>query len=778
LLELSSILSIYRKTRFNLIEKKTKKISLPKGNYKFALIESYTIPNYDAYIKIVDDLLTAGYFIIHTIPKLPVKPIIDKNLIYVIAPSKKMGITTFTKNTYSKFSFVYGLDESGKLEAIRVSKTYAVELNNNTKILPKGKLFNCFSEESAELNILFDTNYDASCRGLGDILMTTAIIKQIKKEYPNSYLTYSTRPEGKAILTNNPYVDNLKIDSYSQIELEKDLDKYDKHFFLGKMTEDYLDKRNRQPRIDSMAEMFDIKLDSKLPELYITSDELDSMNKYINNNKFNIIICIEGVEKYRNWRLDYLKELVSMLDSKKYNLILVGNKKVDIAGVVNLTGETTIRQLFSIIAQSDLVVTMDNFVSHIAAAFNIKEIIMYTTIPAEWRSLYYENATAIQSPVDCSPCWNCYKDKNKRCTGDGKCVDALTPKVLFNYIKKSCLKKSTNLQDFFSKPIKEKLQSKNTLLKNNSKIICISLWRRLGDCLFAIPTIKQIRKKYQDHRIIWLTHYKYYDIVKNLPYIDDYVLFQGKMKDGWDAYLLNPESQITKFVNQLNPEKFYDLHISPDYSSDLTKKTHSIVEYVGYELAKVSELDTKLEYFPDVHIDAIVKKDFKEFGKGYKGIITYNASCFSIAHEKLFSKDDLNKILGLFEKEGYRVINLGHILDEVDSIRTNYQHCSFDYLYYGVKYSDLFIGFDSGVRNIALAVPNSKVISLDNKESIKNKSLVDLVSDSFNHVGVNIEKEQPYNIYLKGKSLLENKEVSITEYSDILKYQFIRRKEK
>jgi hypothetical protein len=181
LLELSSILSIYRKTRFNLIEKKTKKISLPKGNYKFALIESYTIPNYDAYIKIVDDLLTAGYFIIHTIPKLPVKPIIDKNLIYVIAPSKKMGITTFTKNTYSKFSFVYGLDESGKLEAIRVSKTYAVELNNNTKILPKGKLFNCFSEESAELNILFDTNYDASCRGLGDILMTTAIIKQIKK---------------------------------------------------------------------------------------------------------------------------------------------------------------------------------------------------------------------------------------------------------------------------------------------------------------------------------------------------------------------------------------------------------------------------------------------------------------------------------------------------------------------------------------------------------------------------------------------------------------------
>jgi len=413
LLEFNSIFSIYRKTRFNLVEKKTKKISLSRGEYKFALIESYNISDYDKYIQIVDDLSKANYFIIHVTPNIPKKPIIINNLIYVKAPSKFMGNTTFLKKDYHKFSIVLGIGGDGIIEANRISRTFKIELNTNTKVLPTGKMIDCVVDGSSKIKILFDTNYEASGRGLGDILMTTAIIKQIKKKYPNSLLTYSTKPEGKAILANNPNVDNLKTESYNKVVLEDDLQNYDEHFFLGKMTEDYLDKRNQQPRVDSMAEMFDIKLDSKLPEIYLTEEEKDLVSDYIDVKKFNIVICIEGLERYRNWRIDYLNELVSKFDSKNYNLILVGNKKIEVEGVLNLTGKTTIRQLFGIISQVDLVVTMDNFVSHIAAAFNIKEIIMYTTIPAEWRSLYYKNAIPIQSPTECSPCWNLMNIKGK-----------------------------------------------------------------------------------------------------------------------------------------------------------------------------------------------------------------------------------------------------------------------------------------------------------------------------------------------------------------------------
>jgi ADP-heptose:LPS heptosyltransferase len=230
-------------------------------------------------------------------------------------------------------------------------------------------------------------------------------------------------------------------------------------------------------------------------------------------------------------------------------------------------------------------------------------------------------------------------------------------------------------------------------------------------------------------------------------------------------------------INKIKPNKLYDLHISPNFSLDLRRKKYSIIEYVGYELAKLSELDTKLEYYPDTKIEKEVKENFDKFRKDYKGIITYNSNCFSVSVEKLFSRYEIEQSLKLFENDGYRVINLGHILDNIDSSRTNYHHCSLDYIYYGIKYSDLFIGFDSGIRNLALTVPYSKVISLDNNESINNKTSIELISKEYNHIGIKMEEESPYNIYLKGKSLLTNKEVAIKEFEDIKKFQFIRRKE-
>ncbi len=83
---------------------------------------------------------------------------------------------------------------------------------------------------------------------------------------------------------------------------------------------------------------------------------------------------------------------------------------------------------------------------------------------------------------------------------------------------------------------------------------------------FVYLHLKHYVKKYPKHKIIWGTHYKYADIVKNVPYIDSYVLFQGKVDDGWDAYLPNPDGQIAEFINSVKPEKVFNLHISPAFS--------------------------------------------------------------------------------------------------------------------------------------------------------------------------------------------------------------------
>jgi len=776
LLNLKHISEVSKRTRFDLTSRKSKVIEPKPGKYKLALITSYRILDRTEYSRTIHTLLKNRFFIIFVSTEIPLKPIINDNIIYVATSPRFMGTNTFeSKEDYAKFNFVVGLGADGKMEASRITSTYQIPLLTKFDVLPAK--IETVVEAQENKRILFDTNYEASGRGLGDILISTAIIKQIRKNNPKANITYSTRPEAHDILLHNTDLNSVISTSYNRTEFEKILGSYDEHYFLGKMTEDYTEKRNQQPRIDSMSDLFNIPLDSKKPELFLTEDEKRLGKKHMKDNKVNIVFCMEGMEKYRRWRLDYLTELLNKFNDNKYNLIVVGTKPIETpAHVINLTTITNMRELFGIIFNANLVVSTDNFVSHIAAAFDIQSVILYTTIPAEWRSSYYKNAKAIQSPIDCSPCWNLYKFNPRTCSFNGECINRITPDIVAQQMRKKIGGNKFGISTLFPKTDISKIKTHSTERLNKSGVIYISLWRRMGDCLFGIPTIKAIRKKFPKHKIIWGIHYKYYDIVKNLPYIDKFVLFQGKVDEGWDAYLPSADGQMLEYLKVLNPERIYNLHISPKYSEDLSKKPHSIVEYVAYELAKLKRIDTTLEYFPDKKLESTVKKDFDSFKKGYKGVIVYNDRCFSISGDGMYSEQDLNRALLYFERSGYKVVHLGHILEANESDRDDYHFCSFDYMYYAVKYSDLFIGYDSGIRNIALTVPNSKIISLENERSLLNRTKIEMLSKDINHIPVDIKKEDSLDIYLKGMSLINDKEIVLSEYHDIIEHQFSRRR--
>jgi len=779
--KLRTILPILQKQNNQFITKKVKIISLRVGIHKFALIESYRVEDVAEYKNVIKTLLKANLTIFFVSPYLPANIIYNQNIIYIQAPSKYMGNVTFSASEYKKFSLVYGLGRDGKIEAKRICDIYGVplitDLNSIYKI--QQKQIEIEGEEASK--ILFDTNYEASGRGLGDILMSTAIIKEIKEKFPDSKLTYSTRPEAKEILEGNPNIDELITKNYNKTEFLETLDNYDIHFFLGKMTEDYLDKRNQQPRIDSMAELFGLNLTKKTPEIYLDEDELNLGKEYIIPTKRNVVFCIEGVEKFRNWNLNHLKELIRKLDKKKYNIIVVGKKELELEeGIVNLTDKTeNLRQLFSIIANCDLVVTTDNFVSHVAAAFGRPEIILYTTIPYQWRCKYYENAIPIQSSVKCSPCWNRYLPKfnYENYTCPETCSSSITPEIVFNKIEKiingNFNKKRFNILDLFFEKT-EKVEKTGTISsQSNNKIILISLWRMFGDCLFGIPTVRALREKYPDYKMIWATHYQFYDVVKKLPYIDNYVLLQGRVDDGWTNYLPNVDAQLLKLAKKINPEKIYNLHISPRFCSDLKKKDWTIVEYVAYELAKLEKIDTTLEYFPDTKIEKRIRDYFKEARKFYKGIIVYSDNCFSPKPKGLYN--EFEKLLDYYKNEGYLILKIGHITEEQPLNRHSYLFASMDYAYYAIKYSDLLISYDSGVRNLGLTVPNSKIVSIENDIAYENKSDIKSLSKSKLHISIDMS-EHPYVAYLKSKSLIEGKEIILNEYNDILSNQFRRRR--
>jgi heptosyltransferase-2 len=51
---------------------------------------------------------------------------------------------------------------------------------------------------------------------VGDVVMITPMIREIKKKFPNSFLATLTNPNTANILTNNPYLDQIITDDLSK----------------------------------------------------------------------------------------------------------------------------------------------------------------------------------------------------------------------------------------------------------------------------------------------------------------------------------------------------------------------------------------------------------------------------------------------------------------------------------------------------------------------------------------------------------------------------------
>jgi ADP-heptose:LPS heptosyltransferase len=58
---------------------------------------------------------------------------------------------------------------------------------------------------------------------IGDIVLTTPVIRCLKKQLPNAEIHYATKNTFKGILENNPYVDKVHVLSSSTSDLIKDL---------------------------------------------------------------------------------------------------------------------------------------------------------------------------------------------------------------------------------------------------------------------------------------------------------------------------------------------------------------------------------------------------------------------------------------------------------------------------------------------------------------------------------------------------------------------------
>lgn len=265
---------------------------------------------------------------------------------------------------------------------------------------------------------------------VGDVVMITPMIREIRKTFPDSFIATLTQPNTLAVLENNPYIDkmitdDLKKESYRKIIQEIKNCRFTDGllvlpteraayqmlragirnrigvgrklyeiitFMKSVSRNNYVPLRHEADYCMDLARKIGVKTDNIQPEIFLTEDETNWTENFyrkigISENSFKIILHTGSKNSAPNWSeekyLELLKKIVNkfpdedyvimltaleMTDDFKEKVINIGDKRItDISKKI-----TNLRDLIKVISGIDLMLCSSTGPIHLADALDIK----------------------------------------------------------------------------------------------------------------------------------------------------------------------------------------------------------------------------------------------------------------------------------------------------------------------------------------------------------------------------------------------------------------------
>lgn len=253
--------------------------------------------------------------------------------------------------------------------------------------------------------------------GIGDVLMTTPVVHDIRNFFETVQLHYATNTrylDGALVkvLQYNPDIDEI---------LERELldeSKYDLVMNLHCPCI-YYEKRENPPinRIDLFARHLGVRLSDPTPRYFIQKSEIETGRDFIAPFIGKKVVLAQPYASTERRSLDLrkfkdiLKELavrhntmnLVLTHGSDFNKDIMWNEIPHTAELKNLD----IRQIAGIMAHSNLVLCPDSSILHLAGALGVPTVALFGPTHPMARINHYPNAVAIwkgDSMMPC-PCW-------------------------------------------------------------------------------------------------------------------------------------------------------------------------------------------------------------------------------------------------------------------------------------------------------------------------------------------------------------------------------------
>jgi heptosyltransferase-2 len=290
---------------------------------------------------------------------------------------------------------------------------------------------------------------------IGDVLLTTPLIRAVRQRYPDGYLALLTKEAFAPLVSDNPRLNGvltlkkgqpldelaaeIRTHSFSHIlDLHGSLRSRALRFLVPGKWSGYRNhrvareiliryKRNTYPRdvpvperyFDAVREL-DVRPDGSPPEFFLSAGAREAAAAWLLGRRLptesGIIALAPGAaHNTKRWPLDYWQNLARSLTARDTPLIVVGGPEdmetgaavAQAAGplAVNAAGHFPLQGTGALLERCRALVTGDTGVMHMATGVGTPVIALFgPTVRAFGFFPYTPRAVVIERDLDCRPC--------------------------------------------------------------------------------------------------------------------------------------------------------------------------------------------------------------------------------------------------------------------------------------------------------------------------------------------------------------------------------------
>lgn len=290
---------------------------------------------------------------------------------------------------------------------------------------------------------------------IGDVVLSTPVLKSLRKSFPDSFIAFMVQPYTKDILLNNKYLDEIityekdkSIFYYSNLLRKYKFDyaflllpdkklamilllagikhritvgwkPYQALTFMKMVSRNkYNPLRHEADYCLDLARVVGLKYEDLTPEIHLTNEEIKLSHNLLPKKEDEIIFGINPTsgKSAPNWRIENYITLTKLLLNKYSNIRILFNSE----GIENISNnfnikeleriifikELKLRELILYISRLDLLISASTGPMHIASALKIPTLSLFCPLtacsPKLWGPLGNESQIILPAENYCS----------------------------------------------------------------------------------------------------------------------------------------------------------------------------------------------------------------------------------------------------------------------------------------------------------------------------------------------------------------------------------------